>query len=114
MPPRGVTKGSERERQYEHIKEGELDRGVSQSRASEMAARTVNKERARRGESRTYSTTSTTDIWSGRRGGVRSGHPGPRGRTLVQLYAETRKLGVEGRSRMNKAQLRRAVDNKKR
>jgi hypothetical protein len=114
MPPRGVRKGSKRERQYEHIRESEREQGVSESRATEIAARTVNKERARRGESRTRSGTSVRDISSGRRGGLRSGNPGPRGRTRAQLYEEARRLGVEGRSHMSKAQLRRAVDNKKR
>lgn len=114
MPPSGVKKGSKRARQYEHIRQGERERGVSESRAEEIAARTVNKERARSGEARTSSRTSTEDISSGRRGGLRSGRPGPRGRTREQLYQEARSLGVEGRSTMNKAQLQRAVDNKKR
>ena len=114
MPPRGVKKGSKRERQYEHIKESERDRGVSEPRAEEIAARTVNKERARAGESRTRSRTSVDDISSGRRGGLRSGRSGPRGRTREQLYAEARRLGIAGRSNMNKAQLERAVDNRKR
>jgi hypothetical protein len=83
-------------------------------RAEEIAARTVNKQRARSGESRTSARTSTSDISSGWRGGLRSGKPGPRGRTREQLYQEARSLGVEGRSRMNKEQLRAAVDNKKR
>jgi bifunctional non-homologous end joining protein LigD len=113
MPPRGVKQGSKRERQYEHIKDSERERGVSAGRAREIAARTVNKERARSGESANSSRTSTQDISSGRRGGKRSGKPGPRGRTRDQLYQEARKLGVEGRSTMNKAQLQRAVDNKK-
>jgi hypothetical protein len=114
MPPRGVRKGSKRERQYEHIKDSERKSGASLSRAEEIAARTVNKERARSGESKTSSRTSTNDISSGRRGGLRSGKPGPRGRTRDQLYQEARSLGVEGRSRMNKAQLLTAVKNKKR
>ncbi|HEV3046354.1 MAG TPA: hypothetical protein VGY13_03240 [Solirubrobacteraceae bacterium] len=114
MPPRGVKKGSKRERQYEHIKDSERKSGASLARAEEIAARTVNKERARSGESRSSSPTSTGDISSGRRGGLRSGKPGPRGRTREQLYQEARGLGVDGRSRMNKAQLQRAVDNKKR
>jgi hypothetical protein len=109
-----VKKGSKRERQYQHIKEGERKQGASLRRAEEIAARTVNKERARAGESKTSSRTSTRDISSGRRGGLRSGKPGPRGRTREQLYQEARSLGVEGRSRMNKAQLQRAVENKKR
>ena len=114
MPPRGVKKGSKRERQYQHVKESERKQGASVKRAEEIASRTVNKERARSGESKTSSPTSTSDISSGRRGGLRSGKPGPRGRTREQLYQEARTLGVEGRSRMNKAQLQRAVDNKKR
>jgi len=113
MPPRGVKKGSRRARQYEHIKDSERGRGVSESRAEEIAARTVNKERARAGESQTRSRTSVKDISSGRRGGLRSGRPGPRGRTREQLYAEARRLGVKGRSTMNKAQLQRAVDARK-
>ena len=113
MPPRGVKKGSRRARQYEHIKDSERGRGVSESRAEEIAARTVNKERARAGESQTRSRTSVKDISSRRRGGLRSGRPGPRGRTREQLYAEARRLGVKGRSTMNKAQLQRAVDARK-
>jgi hypothetical protein len=109
-----VKKGTKRERQYEHIKDSERKSGASMKRAEEIAARTVNKERARSGESRSSSRTSTSDMSSGRRGGLRSGKPGPRGRTREQLYQEARSLGVEGRSSMNKAQLQRAVDNKKR
>jgi hypothetical protein len=114
MPPRGVKKGTKRARQYEHVKDSQRERGVSEGRAEEIAARTVNKERARSGESRTRSRTSTRDISSGRRGGLRSGRQGPRGRTREQLYQEARGLGVRGRSRMNKGQLQRAVDSKKR
>jgi hypothetical protein len=114
MPPRGVKKGSKRARQYEHVKQSEREQGASESRAEEIAARTVNKERARSGESRTRSRSSTEDISSGRRGGLRSGKAGPRGRTREQLYEEARRLGVDGRSRMNKAQLKRAVESKKR
>jgi bifunctional non-homologous end joining protein LigD len=114
MPPRGVKKGSKRDRQYKHVKQSEQEQGASERRAEEIAARTVNKERARSGESRTRSRSSTKDISSGRRGGLRSGKSGPRGRTREQLYQEARKLGIEGRSRMNKAQLQRAVDAKKR
>jgi len=113
VPPRGVNKGTKRERQYEHIKESQLERGTGEGRAKEIAARTVNKERARSGESRTRSRTSTQDISSGRRGGQRSGTSRPRGRTRDQLYNEARRLGVEGRSHMNKAQLQRAVDRRK-
>ena len=114
MPPRGVKKGTKRARQYEHIKKSQRRQGASEGRAEEIAARTVQKERARHGESRQRSRTSTQDISSGRRGGQRSGTSGPRGRTRDQLYAEARKLGVDGRSKMNKRQLQRAVDNKKR
>ena len=113
MPPRGVKKGSKRARQYEHIRKSERASGASESRAEEIAARTVNKERARAGESRSRSRTSVSDISSGRRGGLRSGRSGPRGRTREQLYAEARKLGIDGRSTMNKAQLQRAVDARK-
>jgi len=114
MPPRGVKKGTKRERQYEAIKDSVKERGASESRAEEIAARTVNKERARAGESRTRSRTSTRDMSSSRRGGQRSGTDRPKGRTRDQLYAEARKLGIDGRSKMNKAQLQRAVDAKKR
>ncbi|MGH2978504.1 MAG: plasmid stabilization protein [Solirubrobacterales bacterium] len=112
MPPRGVKKGTKRARQYEHIKDSTEQRGASTDRAEEIAARTVNKERARSGESRTRSRTSTRDISSGRRGGQRSGTSGPKGRTRDQLYNEARNLGISGRSRMNKSQLQRAVDGK--
>ena len=98
-----------RERQYEHIKDGLVERGENENTAEEIAARTVNKERARAGEARQASRSSTHDISSGRRGGLRS-HEGAGGRTYRQLYNEAREKGVEGRSRMNKAQLRRAVD----
>jgi hypothetical protein len=114
MPPRGVKRGSKRARQYEHVKDSERKQGRSAARAEEIAARTVNKERARAGESRAASRSSTDDISSGRRGGLRSGRPGPRGRTREQLYQEARSLGIDGRSRMNKAQLRSAVDSAKR
>lgn len=113
MPPRGVEKGTKRARQYEHIKESAKDQGASTDRAEEIAARTVNKERARSGESQTRSRTSTRDLSSSRRGGRRSGTDRPKGRTKQQLYAEARKLGVEGRSKMSKAQLQRAVAGKK-
>jgi plasmid stabilization system protein ParE len=102
-----------RERQYEHIKEGLRERGTSKDKAEEIAARTVNKERARKGEARTSSRLSRTDISSGRRGGLRSGTSGEKGRTRDQLYNEARRMGIEGRSKMNKEQLRRAVDRKK-
>jgi hypothetical protein len=113
VPPRGVSKGTKRARQYEHIKESQLERGTSEDRAEEIAARTVNKERARSGEARSRSRTSTQDLSPGRRGGLRSGTDRPKGRTRDQLYNEARKLGVEGRSRMNKRQLERAVDRRK-
>ncbi|HMJ03382.1 MAG TPA: hypothetical protein VK506_10600 [Conexibacter sp.] len=113
MPPRGVKKGTKRARQYEHVKESQLDQGRPEGRAEEIAARTVNKERARAGEARTASRTSTDDISSGRRGGLRSGRAGPRGRTREQLYNEARELRIAGRSKMSKAQLQRAVAGKK-
>jgi hypothetical protein len=113
MPPRGVKKGTKRARQYEHVKESVKDRGGSESRAEEIAARTVNKERAQSGESRRRSRTSTQDASPSRRGGQRSGTNRPKGRTRDQLYAEAKNLGIEGRSSMNKDQLRRAVDGKK-
>jgi hypothetical protein len=107
MPQPGWSK--KRERQYEHIKEGVLERGESEDVAEEIAARTVNKERARAGEAREASKTSIDDISSGRRGGLRS-HKGAQGRTRDQLYAEAKRKGVKGRSRMTKAQLQKAVD----
>ena len=113
MPPRGVKKGTKRARQYERIKESQLDRGSSEGRAEEIAARTVNKEKARAGKSRTRSRTSIEDMSSGRRGGQRSGTNRQKGRTRDQLYNEARNLGIEGRSSMNKAQLQRAVDARK-
>ena len=97
-----------RERQYEHIKEGLLDHGRTEDTAEEIAARTVNKERARAGEARTASKTSTEDISSGRRGGLHS-HRGPGGRTKAQLYNEARQRGIEGRSKMTKRDLERAL-----
>jgi hypothetical protein len=106
MPQRAWSK--KRERQYEHIKEGLRERGESEDEAEEIAARTVNKERARAGEAKQASRTSTEDISSGRRGGLRS-HRGPGGRTRDQLYNEARQMGIPGRSKMNKAQLERAV-----
>jgi hypothetical protein len=106
MPQRAWNK--KRERQYEHIKEGLKERGESQDTAEEIAARTVNKERARAGEARESSRLSRDDISSGRRGGLRS-HSGPQGRTRDQLYEEAKKKNVPGRSKMNKAQLTRAV-----
>src|SRR4029453_1433939 len=108
MPPRGVPKGSKWERMYEHVKESERSEGRSEDRAEEIAARTVNKERARAGETREASRTSTQDISSHRRGGLRS-HRGSGGRTRDQLYREAREKNIKGRSRMNKAELERAV-----
>lgn len=113
MPPRGVKKGTKRARQYEHIKESERDQGASEDRAEEIAARTVNKERARSGESKSKSRTSTEDMSSGERGGKRSGRSGPRGRTRDQLYNEARQLGIDGRSKMDKSQLQHAIAGKK-
>jgi plasmid stabilization system protein ParE len=104
---------TKRERQYEHIKEGLKERGRSEDKAEEIAARTVNKERARAGESKTRSRSSVKDISSGRRGGLRS-HSGPGGRTKAQLYNEAKDRGIEGRSGMDKAQLERALARKDR
>ena len=106
MPQRAWSK--KRERQYEHIKEGLRERGDSEDKAEEIAARTVNKERARAGEAKQSSRLSRSDISSGRRGGLRS-HSGPKGRTRDQLYEEAKRKGVKGRSKMTKAQLARAV-----
>jgi plasmid stabilization system protein ParE len=97
-----------RERQYEHIKEGLEEQGRDEDKAEEIAARTVNKERARAGESRQASRTSTDDVSSSRRGGLRS-HRGPGGRTKAQLYEEAKRRNVRGRSSMSKAELERAV-----
>ena len=102
-----------RERQYEHIKDSLEDRGASHDKAQEIAARTVNKERARSGEARESSRLSRTDMSSGRRGGQRSGTNRPKGRTKEQLYNEAKRMGIEGRSTMDKAQLQRAVDRRK-
>ncbi|TQJ56947.1 plasmid stabilization protein [Streptomyces sp. SLBN-115] len=107
--PRGS--GPKRERQYEHIKESAQERGESAGRAKEIAARTVNKERARSGESKTASLASTQDMSSGKRGGQRSGK-GSQGPTYDQLYEEARRRGVKGRSDMNKSQLQRALGDK--
>jgi hypothetical protein len=104
---------NKRERQYEHVKDSERRQGRSLKRAKEIAARTVNKERARTGEAKESSRLSRTDISSGRRGGQRSGTSGPRGRTKAQLYNEARRMNIPGRSSMNKEQLRRAVDRRK-
>jgi len=104
---------NKRERQYEHVKESEKKQGRSTKRAKEIAARTVNKERARSGEARESSRTSRQDISSGRRGGLRSGTRRERGRTKEQLYNEAKRMKISGRSKMNKAQLQRAVDRRK-
>jgi hypothetical protein len=107
MPQQAWSK--KRERQYEHIKDSLEERGKDEDTAEEIAARTVNKERARAGEAKEASRTSTDDISSGRRGGLRS-HKGEGGRTRDQLYNEAKKKGIAGRSKMNKAELQRAVD----
>jgi hypothetical protein len=104
---------NKRERQYEHIKESAKERGASTKRAKEIAARTVNKERARSGEARESSRLSRTDTSSGRRGGLRSGSSRPKGRTKEQLYNEAKRMNLSGRSKMSKAQLQRAVDRRK-
>jgi hypothetical protein len=114
MPPRGVKKGTKRARQYEHVKSSARSRGASPRRAKEIAARTVNKERARSGESRIRSRISTSGPSASSRGGQRSGTNRPKGRTRDQLYNEAKRLNVHGRSRMSKSQLQRAVDAKKR
>ena len=101
---------AKRERQYEHIKSGLKERGTSEDKAEDIAARTVNKERARSGEARESSRLSRTDMSSGRRGGLRSGTSRPKGRTRDQLYEEAKDRGIKGRSKMNKEQLQRAVD----
>jgi plasmid stabilization system protein ParE len=107
MPQRAWS--DKRERQYEHIRDGLLERGTGDDKAEEIAARTVNKERARAGEARTASRTSLDDISSSRRGGLRS-HRGTGGRTYDQLYSEARDKGIAGRSSMTKAELLRAVE----
>jgi hypothetical protein len=104
---------AKRERQYEHIKDNEKKQGRSTKRAKEIAARTVNKERARKGEAKQSSRTSTRDMSSGRRGGLRSGTRRERGRTKEQLYHEAKRMNIAGRSKMNKSQLQRAVDRRK-
>lgn len=104
---------NKRERQYEHIEESLEGRGTPKKKAKEIAARTVNKESARAGEAKTSSRLSRTDLSSGHRGGIRSGTNRPKGRTKEQLYNEAKRMGIEGRSRMTKQQLRRAVDRRK-
>ena len=111
MPQRAWNE--RRERQYGHIKDSLEDRGTSEGKAQEIAARTVNKERARTGEATTSSRLSREDMSSGRRGGLRSGTRRPKGRTRDQLYEEAKHMGIEGRSKMNKEQLQRAVDRRK-
>src|SRR5207237_8266556 len=98
------TWSAKRERQYEHIKESEKKQGRSTKRAKQIAAATINKERARKGEAKSSSRSSTRDISSGRRGGLRSGTNRPKGRTKAQLYNEAQRRGVKGRSKMNKRQ----------
>jgi plasmid stabilization system protein ParE len=107
------TWSKKRERQYKHIKDNVKERGASEDKAEEIAARTVNKERARAGEAKQSSRLSRTDISSGRRGGLRSGTQRTKGRTKEQLYNEAKRMGIEGRSRMTKQQLQRAVDRRK-
>jgi hypothetical protein len=113
MPPRGVKKGSKRARQYEHIKDSLQERGSSTEDAEEIAARTVNKERARSGEARTSTRLSREDISSGRRGGIRSHRRSPRGRTRDQLYEEAKDRNIRGRSKMTKAELERALGGRR-
>ena len=108
MPPRGVKKGTKRARQYEHIKKSEEKSGRSEKRAEEIAARAVNKEKARSGESRSSSRSSTKGSSASSRGGRQSGK-GPGGRTREQLYNDAKKLNIEGRSKMSKKQLQSAV-----
>ncbi len=111
MPPRGVKKGTKWARMYEHVKKSEKSEGRSEKRAEEIAARTVNKERARAGSSRQASSASKRDISSHRRGGLRSG-TGPGGRTRDQLYEEAKNRGIRGRSKMSKRQLAAAIGGK--
>ena len=113
MPPRGVKKGTKRARQYDHIKDSVREQGASEDEAEEIAARTVNKERARSGEARESSALSRSDISSARRVGIRSHRKGPRGRTRDQLYEEAKKRNIRGRSRMTKAELQRALGGRR-
>ena len=113
MPPRGVKQGTKRARQYEHIKDSQKKQGRSTKRAKEIAARTVQKERARSGQSRRRSRTSLKGRSPSARGGQRSGSNRPKGRTREQLYQEAKKYNIAGRSNMTKAQLQRAVDGRK-
>ena len=111
MPRKEWT--DKQERKFEHIKEGYVEQGRSDDKAAEIAARTINKERAQKGQSKTASRSSVEDMPSSKRGGQRSGTDRPKGRTRDQLYNEARQLGIEGRSKMSKAQLERAVERKK-
>jgi hypothetical protein len=111
MPPRGVKKGSKRDRQYKEVKKSEREAGRSEKRAEEIAARTVNKEKARSGESKSSSRSSTQGRSASSRGGKRSGS-GPGGRTRDQLYNDAKKLNIEGRSKMSKEELQHAVAGK--
>jgi hypothetical protein len=111
MPQQAWSK--KRERQYKHVKQSVKSSGASEKKAEEIAARTVNKERARAGEAKESSRLSRTDISSGRRGGLRSGTKRPKGRTKEQLYNEAKRMGISGRSNMTKEQLQRAVDRRK-
>jgi hypothetical protein len=113
MPPRGVKKGTKRARQYEKIKRSARKRGASAGRAKEMAARTVQKNRARSGQARTRSRSSTKGSSPARRGGQRSGTSRPKGQTKEQLYNQARRLRIDGRSTMTKAQLQRAIAAKR-
>jgi plasmid stabilization system protein ParE len=111
MPPQAWSK--KRERQYEHIEDSLEERGTPKKKAKEIAARTVNKERAQTGEAKSASSLSRRDLSSGRRGGLRSGTNRPKGRTKAQLYNEAKGMNIPGRSRMTKQQLQRAVDRRK-
>jgi plasmid stabilization system protein ParE len=111
MPQAAWSK--KRERQYEHIEESLEERGTPKKKAKEIAARTVNKERAQKGEAKSASSLSRRDLSSGRRGGLRSGTNRPKGRTKAQLYNEAKGMNIPGRSRMTKQQLQRAVDRRK-
>jgi plasmid stabilization system protein ParE len=111
MPQQAWSK--KRERQYEHIEESLAERGTPKKKAKEIAARTVNKERAQHGEAKSASTLSRRDLSPGRRGGIRSGTNRPKGRTKAQLYNEAKRMNIPGRSHMTKQQLQRAVDRRK-
>lgn len=113
MPPRGVKKGTKRARQYEHVKDSVQQRGGSEAEAEEIAARTINKERARQGEAKESTKLSREDISSGRRGGFRSRRRSPRGRTRDQLYEEAKRRNIRGRSKMTKDELQRALGGRR-